>query len=250
GSVFVVAASPTEQQRVLALSPEDGSIRAVVKKSSDLTVDRDYISVAEPLEYPTDGGKTAFAFLYRPQNPRFKAPKGALPPLLVKCHGGPTAAFDTTLKLSLQYWTSRGWAVCTVNYGGSSGYGREYRERLDGNWGIVDVADTANAAIHLAKAGIVNPKQLCVDGGSAGGYTVLATLAFRPDVYTAGTSSYGICDLISLAKLTHKFESRYMDGLLGGSVTEIEDVYKARSPINHASNIKAPILILQGSEDA
>ncbi|KAI9348310.1 Alpha/Beta hydrolase protein [Zopfochytrium polystomum] len=247
--VFVIAGSPTSSLQILSLSSSNGSVLSVLRESASVDVDESFISVAEPIEFPTEEEKTAYAYLYRPKNPNYQAPVGTLPPLLVQCHGGPTSAYDTVLKLSLQYWTSRGWAVCTVNYGGSSGYGREYRERLDGKWGIVDVADVCNAALHLARQGIVNPGQLCVSGGSAGGYTVLAACAFRPDVFAAGTSSYGICDLVSLAQLTHKFESRYIDGLLGGNVKDIEEIYKARSPIHHVANVQSPMLILQGSED-
>ncbi|KAJ3029406.1 UNVERIFIED_CONTAM: Dipeptidyl aminopeptidase [Siphonaria sp. JEL0065] len=190
---------------------------------------------------------------YAPKNPNHAAPNASdLPPLAVLCHGGPTAASDSILSPKIQYWTSRGWAVFDVNYGGSTGYGREYRERLDGNWGIVDVADVCNGALYLSKIGKADRNRLCIAGGSAGGFTTLAALTFRPDVFAVGASSFGICDLKSLSELTHKFESKYLDIILGTTDlpdAEIEELFRLRSPINFVENIKVPLLVLQGSED-
>ncbi|KAJ3330499.1 Dipeptidyl aminopeptidase [Blyttiomyces sp. JEL0837] len=248
GKLFMVAGGAKKTMRLVVLDLET-SEEVVLKKLSEVEVGEEWISVAKPIEFPTDGGLTAHAYFYAPVNPNYEAAPGELPPLLIQCHGGPTAAYDASLSLSVQWWTSRGFAVCNLNYGGSSGYGREYRERLDGKWGIVDVADAANVAKYLAEIGAVDGKRVCINGGSAGGYTVLASLAFKPDVFAAGTSSYGICDLVSLAALTHKFEARYIDGLMGGNVKDIEHVYIERSPIHHVDKITAPVLILQGSED-
>ncbi|MCS5666746.1 MAG: prolyl oligopeptidase family serine peptidase, partial [Dehalococcoidia bacterium] len=178
-----------------------------LRKSHELEVYSGYLSAAQPVEFPTGNGKTAHAFYYPPRNSDFRAPAEEKPPLLVKSHGGPTGAASTALNLGYQYWTSRGIGVLDVNYGGSTGYGREYRERLNENWGIVDVDDCTNAALHLAAKGEADGDRLAIDGGSAGGYTTLAALTFK-EVFKAGASLYGVSDLEALAKETHKFESR------------------------------------------
>ena len=167
--------------------------------------------------------------------------------MLLKSHGGPTAATSNALDLEIQFWTSRGFAVVDVNYGGSTGYGREYRRRLERNWGVVDVDDCVNAARHLAAQGLVDEKQLAIDGGSAGGYTTLAALTFR-DIFSAGASYYGVSDLETLARDTHKFESRYLDTLVGPYPEEAA-VYRERSPINFTERLSRPIILLQGLED-
>ena len=169
------------------------------------------------------------------------------PPLLVKTHGGPTASASSALSPSIQYWTSRGFAVLDVNYGGSTGYGRAYRNRLQKQWGIVDVDDASNGALYLVEQGKVDKERLAIDGGSAGGYTTLAALTFR-DVFKAGASYYGVSDMTSLAAETHKFESRYLDSLVG-PYPEKKSVYEARSPINAVDQLSCPIIFLQGSED-
>src|SRR5205085_10058995 len=166
------------------------------------------------IEFPTEDGLTAYAFYYPPRNRDFVAPTGERPPLLVKSHGGPTAAASPALALAIQYWTSRGFAVLDVNYGGSTGYGREYRRRLNGQWGIVDVDDCVNGARHLIERGLVDGARCVIDGGSAGGYTTLAALTFR-DLFKAGASHYGVSDLAALVRDTHKFEARYLDRLIG-----------------------------------
>ena len=175
------------------------------------------------------------------------APAGELPPLLVMSHGGPTSATSATLSARVQYWTSRGIAVLDVNYGGSTGYGRPYRERLNGNWGIVDADDCANGARYLVEQGRVDGNRLCITGGSAGGYTTLCALAFR-DTFKAGASHYGIGDLEGLARDTHKFESRYLDGLIG-PYPERRDLYVERSPIHHLDGFDCPVVFFQGLED-
>ena len=177
----------------------------------------------------------------------YHPPEGDKPPLLVKCHGGPTSAASSTLDLRIQYWTSRGISVLDVNYGGSTGYGREYRERLDGNWGIVDVDDCVNGARYLAEQGLVDGARSVITGGSAGGYTVLAALTFR-DYFRGGASHYGVSDLAVLARDTHKFEARYLDSLVG-PYPEREDLYRERSPIFHVERLSAPVIFFQGDED-
>ena len=218
-----------------------------LRKSLDLEVDPGYLSAAQPVEFPTEDGKTAHAFYYPPRNSDFQAPAGEKPPLLVKSHGGPTGAASTALNLGYQFWTSRGIGVLDVNYGGSTGYGREYRERLNGAWGIVDVDDCSNAALHMVGRGEADGDRLAIDGGSAGGYTTLAALTFK-EVFKAGASLYGVSDLGTLAKETHKFESRYLDGLVG-PYPERQDLYAERSPINHTDRLSCPLILFQGLED-
>jgi dipeptidyl aminopeptidase/acylaminoacyl peptidase len=199
------------------------------------------------VEFLTKHRLKAHGFFYPPANPDFAAPTGELPPLMVISHGGPTGATSTSLRYGIQYWTSRGFAVLDVNYGGSSGYGRRYRMRLNGNWGIVDVEDCCNGARWLVKKGLVDPRRLAIRGGSAGGYTTLAALVFH-DIFSAGASHYGICDLEALATDTHKFESRYLDNLVG-PYPERKDLYIARSPIHHLHNLRTPLILFQGDED-
>jgi dipeptidyl aminopeptidase/acylaminoacyl peptidase len=218
-----------------------------IRRSSEITIDPGYLSIPQVLEFPTEQGLTAYGFYYPPQNQDFTAPPNERPPLLVKSHGGPTAATSATFNPGIQYWTSRGIAVLDVNYGGSTGYGRAYRERLKGQWGVVDVDDCVNGAKYLAAQGWVDGDRLCIDGGSAGGYTTLAALAFR-DVFKAGASYYGVSDLTALATDTHKFESRYLDGLIGPYPEEAE-LYRARSPINAVDQLSCPVIFFQGDED-
>ena len=207
-----------------------------------------YFTGVEAIEYPTKGRRTAFGLYYPPHNPDYDAPPGDKPPLLVKCHGGPTSAASSTLDLRTQYWTSRGIAVLDVNYGGSTGYGREYRERLDSNWGVVDVDDCICGTRHLAERGLVDGARAVITGGSAGGYTVLAALTFH-DTFRGGASYYGVSDLAVLARDTHKFESRYLDSLVG-PWPEMESRYRERSPIFFAERLSAPVIFFQGDEDA
>lgn len=246
GRAIFLASSPTEFSTIVQLHLDTGKLEAL-RRASDLTLDTGYLSLPEPIEFPTEGGQTAHAFFYPPQNQDYTAPAGERPPLMVISHGGPTGATDTGLDLGIQYWTSRGIAVLDVNYGGSTGYGRPYRERLNGQWGIVDVDDCGNGARYLVEQGRVDGSRLIIKGGSAGGYTTLAALTFR-DVFQAGASYFGISDLEAMAKETHKFESRYLDGLVA-PYPERRDIYVARSPIHFISQLECPVLVLQGLED-
>jgi len=239
-------ASPTEPASIVSLDPTTGGYE-VLRRASEDDVDPGYLSVPEPVEFPTEGGLTAHAFLYPPQNRDFAPPEGELPPLLVMIHGGPTAATSPALDLGVQYWTSRGIAVLDVNYGGSTGYGREYRGRLDGMWGVVDVDDCANGAHHVAERGLADGGRLMITGGSAGGYTTLCALAFR-DEFAAGASHFGVSDVEALARETHKFESRYLDRLIG-PYPERADLYRDRSPIHHTDRLSCPVVFFQGLED-
>jgi dipeptidyl aminopeptidase/acylaminoacyl peptidase len=244
-AVFI-GGSPTQSSAVVVLDLATDRLH-VVRPSSNVTVDPGYLSSAQPIEFPTEQGRTAHALFYPPRNRDFAAPAEERPPLLVLSHGGPTGAASTALSLEIQYWTSRGFAVVDVNYGGSTGYGRKYRQRLDGCWGIVDVDDCVNAARHLVQRGLVDGQRLAIRGGSAGGYTTLAALTFR-DVFKAGASHYGICDLEALAKDTHKFESRYLDRLIG-PYPERQDLYRERSPIHFTDRLSCPLILFQGLED-
>ncbi|PSR99741.1 Dipeptidyl aminopeptidase [Actinidia chinensis var. chinensis] len=212
--------------------------------SPDSSKYKSYYSLPELVEFPTEvPGQNAYAYFYPPTNPIYQASQEEKPPLLLRSHGGPTAETRGVLNLTYQYWTSRGWAVVDVNYGGSTGYGREYRERLLGSWGIVDVNDCCSCATFLVNKGKVDGERLCIVGGSAGGYTTLAALAFR-ETFKAGASLYGIADLTLMRAETHKFESHYLDNLVGN-----EDDYFQRSPINFVNKFSCPILLLQGLED-
>ncbi len=244
--VVFLAGSPTESTAIVQLNLAT-SQREVLRRSSDLSIDPGYLSVPEPIAFPTENGLTAFGFFYPPKNQDYTSPAGEKPPLVVKSHGGPTAATSSSLSLKIQYWTSRGFAVLDVNYGGSTGYGREYRKRLQDSWGIVDVDDCANGAKYLAQKGLVDGERMAIAGGSAGGYTTLCALTFR-DVFKAGASYYGVSDLEALATDTHKFESRYLDGLIG-PYPERKDLYVARSPIHSAERLSCPVIFFQGLED-
>ena len=219
----------------------------VLQRASSFTIDSGYLSAPQPIEFPTENGLTAHGFFYPPKNRDFAAPANEKPPLLVKSHGGPTSATIAALMLGSQYWTSRGVAVLDVNYGGSTGYGRAYRERLNGAWGIVDVDDCCNGAKFLAARGEVDGNRLMIDGGSAGGYTTLCALTFR-EAFKAGASYYGVSDLEALEKDTHKFESRYSDSLIG-PYPERRDLYLERSPINFTDKLSCPVIFFQGLED-
>ncbi len=249
--VLFVGASPTQEAAVVRFDPATGE-HELLRRPRDLGLDPAWLSVPEAIEFPTEPGpdgeaRTAHALYYPPTNPEAEAPAGERPPLLVLSHGGPTAAARPMLSLATQFWTSRGFAVVDVDYGGSTGYGREYRDRLREAWGIVDVADCVAAARFLAERGDVDPDRLCIRGGSAGGYTTLQALTTTA-VFAAGASHYGVADLGALARDTHKFESRYLDGLVG-PWPEAEAVYRERSPIEHTDRLSSPMIILQGSED-
>ncbi|HID50817.1 MAG TPA: S9 family peptidase [Anaerolineae bacterium] len=218
-----------------------------LRQSTSLTVDEAYLSIPQPIEFPTENFLSAYALYYPPQNGDFTAPEGEKPPLLVNCHGGPTSQARTALSLGIQYWTSRGFAYVDVNYGGSTGYGRPFRQRLNGQWGVVDVQDSLNAARYFVERGLADKDKLAVRGGSAGGYTTLAAVTFY-NVFDAGASYFGISDLEAMTRETHKFESRYLDNLIG-PYPEAQQLYHDRSPIHFAHDIHCPLILFQGLED-
>jgi dipeptidyl aminopeptidase/acylaminoacyl peptidase len=240
------AGSPTDVATITKLDLEAGQFETL-RRSNDLEVYPRYFSVPRAIEFPTEGGLTAHGFFYPPQNPDYRAPENEKPPLIVKSHGGPTAAASTALSLSVQFWTSRGFAVLDVNYGGSTGYGRQYRERLNKKWGLVDVDDCVNGARYLADRGEVDGERLIITGGSAGGYTTLCALTFR-NAFKAGASHFGISDTETMARDTHKYESQYLTGLLG-PYPERKDIYYERSPINYPERLSCPVIFFQGLED-
>lgn len=245
-AVFTLG-SATAADRVVWL---DFSTRAVeeLRVSEDVDVDEAYLSVPRTIEFSTQGDHTAHALFYEPRNPGFSGPAAGRPPLIVLAHGGPTSHASPAFDLGIQFWTTRGFAVVDVNYGGSTGYGREYRQRLNGNWGVVDLQDCVAAARFLVASDEVDGDKLLVRGGSAGGYLVMCALTFT-DLFAAGTSYFGISDLVPFATgQTHKFESMYEHTLIG-RWPEDEDVYRARSPINFVSQIATPMLVLQGADD-
>ncbi len=245
-SVAFTAASPEGATVVALLQPESGESE-VVRTASDGVVDPRYVSLPRPIEFPTGGGETAFGFFYPPANPDFEAPEGELPPLIVESHGGPTSHATPALDTEFLYWTSRGIGVVDVNYRGSSGYGREYRNKLRGTWGVVDTEDCVAAARYLAEQGEADGERLAIRGGSAGGYATLCALTFH-DEFAAGASYFGVADAEALARDTHKFESRYLDRLIG-PYPEQADLYKERSPINYAEQLQVPVILFQGLED-
>ncbi|MEO7056400.1 MAG: prolyl oligopeptidase family serine peptidase [Caldimonas sp.] len=253
GFVAFVGASPTAAPAVvrIALDSAGATLASdaieVVRRSSEITVAPEDVAVAEPITFPSENGAVAHAFFYAPTNGGWTGPAAKKPPLLVVSHGGPTSATTAELRLGLQYWTSRGFAVVDVDYGGSSGYGRAYRERLDGQWGVVDVDDVVAAARFLVSRGDVDGDRVAIRGSSAGGFTTLAALTFR-SFFKAGASHYGISDLESLARDTHKFESRYLDSLIG-PWPERADIYRARSPIHFTTQLSSALILLQGSDD-
>jgi dipeptidyl aminopeptidase/acylaminoacyl peptidase len=244
---IVVAGSPRTSDAVIQIDLETGEAD-VLKTASPVELEPAYISEPETIDFPTGRGLTAHAFVYPPRHPEYMGASGERPPLMVISHGGPTSAATARFDVAIQYWTTRGFAVADVNYGGSSGYGRPYRERLNGQWGIVDVEDAVNAARHLVAQGKADPKRLIIRGGSAGGYTALAALVFHPGVFTAAASYYGISDLEVLQQDTHKFESRYNDSLVG-PYPEARELYRARSPIHFVDRLSCALILLQGLED-
>ncbi|MEZ5236974.1 MAG: prolyl oligopeptidase family serine peptidase [Acidimicrobiales bacterium] len=244
--VVGVGAGFATEAAVLAISLPDGQLRRI-RPPRVLDLPDGIVSTPEHISFPSVGGRQAHAWFYPPANPAFTAPAGELPPLVVLSHGGPTASANPSLSLSIQYWTSRGFAVVDVDYGGSTGYGRAYRKLLERAWGIVDVEDCCAAAEWLAAQGRCDAGRMVIRGGSAGGFTTLAALTFR-STFKAGASHYGIGDLAALVAETHKFEARYCDGLIGPYPADAA-VYEARSPIHHTEGLDCPLILLQGSED-
>lgn len=246
GFAVFIGGSPTETTAIIKLDLNTER-EQILRRSGELKLDPGYLSLPEAITFPTNNDLTAYAWYYPPQNQDYLAPAGELPPLIVKSHGGPTAAASVDLNLKIQYWTSRGFGYLNVNYGGSIGYGREYRQRIDGQWGIVDVNDCVNAAQYLVNQQRIDGDRLVITGSSAGGYTTLAALTFR-DTFKAGASYYGVSNLEILAKDTHKFESRYLDRLVG-QYPQDRAVYQERSPIHFLEQLDCPIIFFQGLKD-
>ena len=246
GRTAFVTGQPDESAGLVLLENATGNWQ-YLRRASDRPIDGREVSLPQPIEFPTTGGLTAHALFYPPTNGNAIGPAGEQPPLVVMSHGGPTSRAYSGLSLDRQVFTSRGFAVVDVDYGGSNGYGREYMRRLDGNWGIVDVDDCINAARYLAARGLVDPQRMAIRGGSAGGYTTLCALVFH-DAFAAGASHYGVGDLEGLARDTHKFESRYIEHLVA-PYPEGLDVFRARSPIYYTEQISCPVIVLQGLDD-
>lgn len=245
-ALVCIAAAPDRFPELIRIDPASGQ-HSIIRTSSELTLPRAAISYPEPLDFPTGEGDVAHAYFYPPAHETCRGAKDERPPLLVMSHGGPTAATASVLNLKVQFWTSRGFAVLDVNYRGSTGYGRAYRDRLKGSWGVVDVEDCVAGARYLVERGDVDASRLAIRGSSAGGFTTLAALTFH-DLFRAGASLYGVGDLEALAQDTHKFESRYLDSLIG-PWPEAADRYRARSPIHHVDQLDCPVIFLQGLED-
>lgn len=244
--VLCTTSSPSRPHSIIQFDLTTHEV-ITLRQSVDFTIDDSYVSVPTPIEYPTKDGHTGHAFFYPPYNQNFQASDTERPPLMVKSHGGPTGASSTAFNLMIQYWTSRGIAVLDVNYGGSTGFGRAYRERLNGQWGIVDVDDCVSAVQHLIERGKADVSRVTITGGSAGGFTTLCALTFR-DCFTAGSSYYGVSDLEALVRDTHKFESRYLDRLIG-PYPKAKDQYDQRSPIHFTNRLSCPLILFQGLED-
>jgi dipeptidyl aminopeptidase/acylaminoacyl peptidase len=244
--VFLIAGSHADPMGLVRVDLVTSKSETILSSQS-IDVDHGFLSKPETIEFPTRDGATAHAFYYPPTNPHFVGPDDELPPLLVVSHGGPTSATTAELSLANQFWTSRGFALVDVNYRGSTGYGRAYREALNGNWGVVDTDDCIAAARYLAAGGHVDGERMAIRGGSAGGYTTLCALTFH-DVFAAGASYFGVGDLIALAEMTHKFESRYLDSMVG-PYPETEDLYRLRSPLNHTDELSCPVILFQGLDD-
>ncbi|MFN2216504.1 MAG: prolyl oligopeptidase family serine peptidase [Anaerolineales bacterium] len=220
--------------------------KTIIRKSGNLDLKEGEISIPEAVDFPSDDN-LAHGIFYHPNNSAYHGSEKEIPPLIVMIHGGPTSAATMSLSMKIQYWTSRGIAVLDVNYSGSTGYGTEYRKRLNGQWGVLDVSDCINGAQYLAERDLVDRNRMSISGGSAGGFTTLCALAFH-NVFSVGVSRYGVSSLKSLAGDTHKFESHYLESLVG-HYDEVEELLEKRSPINYAENIKVPLLLMQGSED-
>ncbi|MDO8485704.1 MAG: S9 family peptidase [Candidatus Limnocylindrales bacterium] len=245
--MVTIAGSPAEPTVVARLDPVTLAVAGILRRASRVVLDPELVSTPETIHFPTSGGRTAHALYHPPRNPQFAGPTGERPPLVVLSHGGPTSDASTALDMAKQLLTSRGIALVDVDYGGSSGYGRAYRRELNGTWGVVDVDDCVAAAQFLVARGDVDPERMAIAGGSAGGYTTLAALAFR-DVFAAGVSRFGVGDLETMTRDTHKFESRYLDRLVG-PYPEAAETYRERSPVHFLDEISCPVLVMQGLDD-
>ena len=246
GKILFIGGSTYHPTELISLDLESGTHK-VLRQTGTNQVGKDFISTPQEIEFASQNNLNAYGIFYPPVNLNHSAPPEEKPPLIVMLHGGPTAAASLALNLKIQFWTSRGFAVLDVNYSGSSGYGRQYRRRLNGNWGVLDVEDCIQGAKYLTSQGLVDGKRMSITGGSAGGYTALCALTYH-DSFTAGVSRYGIGSLETLAIDTHKFEARYLDSLVG-PYPATKEVYRQRSPIHFIDQINAPILLLQGRED-
>ncbi|EFH87628.1 S9 family peptidase [Ktedonobacter racemifer] len=244
--VVFIAGSPTQRPAIVQYDLANKKLE-VLRAAEAVELDERYFALPQPIEFPTTNGQTAYAYYYPPTNPEFQAPEGELPPLIVEIHGGPTSSTSSVLGLGRLFWTSRGFALLDVNYGGSTGYGRAYRERLKGQWGVVDVDDCVNGARYLVERSLADGKRLLIHGGSAGGYTTLCALSFR-DTFAAGASHFGVSDLTTFVHDTHKFESRYLFGLVG-PYPEAKQLYVERSPMTYIDRLARPIIFFQGLED-
>jgi dipeptidyl aminopeptidase/acylaminoacyl peptidase len=246
--LVAIAASSDREAEVVRIDLETTEPdTTVLRQPRELLLEPGDISRARVISFPSSEGRVAHALFYAPSNSMFAGPSDEVPPLIVKIHGGPTSAATVGFRLDIQYWTSRGFAVADVDYGGSSGYGRAYRKLLDGRWGIVDVEDCCAAAEYLADSGLVDGDRLAIRGGSAGGFTTLAALAFT-DTFDVGANFYGVSDMAAIAQDTHKFESRYLDSLVG-PWPEAKQIYAERSPINHVEGFTVPLITFQGLDD-
>lgn len=246
GTVVALAASPAASPALIRFRPSDGTWD-VIRRSREVKLASGSISVPQPIDFPTSNGDTAHALFYPPANEAFEGPAGSRPPLVIMIHGGPTSAASAVFNPAIQFWTTRGFAVADVDYRGSSGYGRAYRKKLERSWGVADVEDCQAVVADLDLRGMVDGSRAVIRGGSAGGFTTLAALAFT-NAFAAGASYYGVADLELLARDTHKFESRYLDSLIGTWPAEAA-VYQARSPIHHVDGITSPLILFQGLED-
>jgi len=247
GERLYVTAGFAEQPTALIAINQQGERLAVLRRSQEQGLDHEWVPGFAQVSFPVADAAVAHGVYLAPKNPHARGPQGEAPPLIVSVHGGPTASAGVSYNPRHYYWTSRGFAVLDLNYRGSAGFGRDYRQALYGNWGLADVQDAVAGARWLAEQGLADPGRLIIRGGSAGGYTTLAAHAFH-ETFAAGASYYGVSDIEALAKETHKFESRYLDQLIG-PYPERRDLYVARSPIHHLASFKAPLILLQGLED-
>lgn len=246
-NLFFIASSSNETTRIVNYSLEDNSLEAV-KTCGTTPLTQENIAIPKPISYPTSDNQEAHALFYEPKNNKYQVPENEKPPLIVFVHGGPTSKTSAAYDSMVQFWTTQGYAIFDVNHRGSTGYGRKFRDQLKGKWGLIDIQDVKDGVEFLIKEGIIDNKA-AITGGSAGGYSVQRALTYYPDLFKVGASYFGIGNLLTLAKMTHKFEARYLDSLIGASLPDGEEVYIERSPINFLDQLKAPMILFQGSDD-